>query len=102
MDSFISGWIIGISSIAVIAVIAESILPDGGLKKFAMMAVGLIVLCMVIAPPAKLLSGNIKIEDYLPGTPNEAVLTEENNNKSHKDYSFEVYTRQTTNNIDND
>ena len=91
--SAVSGWLMAVSVIAVIYVILESLLPSSSIKKYALFALSLFTMTLLLSPLISLLKGdakNIKL-DF-------SVNYEEINPEDYKDFLFKVYTQDKENN----
>ena len=95
----IRGWILTIAAAVLLFVLLDMLLPNGGVKKVARMALGLLLVAIMVSPLVELLTGTaleVELRQYMDAAEqNKMELYYEN--KSHKDSAWEVYTRNHNN-----
>lgn len=51
------GWVMTIAAMGVLSALLEALLPEGPLRKTALVAIGLVMLIAIASPLVKLISG---------------------------------------------
>jgi len=67
---FIKGWALTISGFIIIATIAEMLLPNQSIKKYAKLVLGLMLIVLVMKPILGVSSLNIASQDFASATEN--------------------------------
>ncbi|MDE6583059.1 MAG: stage III sporulation protein AF [Clostridia bacterium] len=72
--SAISGWLLSITGVILLSVLAEFVLPEGQINKYIKVIFSFIILLVVIMPLPKLFGKNFDLSKFFGG---EAVLQED-------------------------
>ena len=81
MTEFIKSWLLGVTCAAMVLALAESLAPEGGVKRVCRLAGGLVLLLAAISPVVKLDVADISriTEDYRTAAEEYSQALEETN-----------------------
>lgn len=85
MISWLNGWVQGIIVAVIIATIIEMLLPQGAIKKYIKVVIGVYILFTIISPIINKFKGENYYENVISETSKYALEIENSNNKVAKE-----------------
>lgn len=81
MTEFIKSWLLGVTCAAMVLALAESLAPEGGVKRVCRLAGGLVLLLAAVSPVAKLDTADLShiTEEYRAAAEGYSQALEEEN-----------------------
>ncbi len=92
MQSVISIWAVSVTAAILLSAIVSSMLPEGGIKKYVCVVLGIVATIIILAPIARLLSGADVLSELESALGNiHEGKTIRPDGSAYKDYIYRLY-----------